>query len=177
MQLEKNSGPMPKHSSRAAQSTPCLAYIIRKEEMAKGGNNVDKRPRVVGGIQHTEPFQCMVGFAAMNLFVSLYSDTSISFFAGRNGRKPAWQENRIISGWAAEGKAGYETARKAYHRVLTACNISWAKVTHLRKAGMDEASKEGLNDETVGSMSKHVQQKIARYVDYSIFIHVILYPA
>ncbi len=55
-----------------------MAYIIRQEEIAKKKLS-EKRPRMVGGIRHKEPFQCMVGLIAMNLFVSLQCDRSMSF--------------------------------------------------------------------------------------------------
>ena len=118
---------------------------------------------MVGGIRHLEPFQCMIGVLSMNLFVGLQSDRSMSFLIAQDGAPPSWQRKRIIHAWGTE-KAGYEAARQACKRVTNACGISWGKVTHFRKAGMDEASKEGLDDEIISSMSKHTRQKMNQYV-------------
>jgi hypothetical protein len=159
MRLELNSGPRMKNAARDAPCAPCLAYILRKDELAKVKKGEQKTPRIVGGVRHRDPFQCMVGFAAMNLFVTLYSDRCFHFI--KTQPLKFWQSRRIITGWSAVKKTGYEAARKAYSIVMKACNIDSNKITHCgRVSGMTEASQEGVHQDTIGSMSKHVTHKI-----------------
>jgi len=164
MRLEKDVGPKPRNASRTTPCAPCLAYILRRNEVVKDSNSrAKKRTRLVGGIRHADPFQCMIGLVAMNLFHTLQTDTSMSFFVQREGT-PTWQNKRIMQKWGT-GKAGYEAARQSYTKVTRACGINWCKVTHLRKAGMDEASKGGVEERAISSMSKHASgEKVSCYV-------------
>lgn len=73
--------------------------------------------------------------------------------------RASWWDKKMPWRWAST-----RAAAKAYKNVLEQTNISWSKVTHLRKSGMDKAGTKGLPEESVSSMSKHSTAKIKRYV-------------
>lgn len=138
-----------------------ISYILQP-----GGVHKDraKNKNVVGGWRHQEVFRCSTGALAMSLLVRLREDgASIHFHNGPQGQPPPWWRLRVHRHWKP-GKKGYDTAYTAYTTVFEALGISWSKVTHLRKSGIDRAGTVGLNNEATGSMSKHRREKQARYM-------------
>ena len=110
------------------------------------------KPQVVGDVRHEDVFQCCIGFVAFSLFFQLFSDRTINFLVPGNGSASNWWGRSLFKDWTA---AGYETCRSSFNRATNALKICWAKVTHLRKAGMDEGGKAGVDADTLASMSKH----------------------
>ena len=167
LRLDEDSGPRAEHLRRDAPCAPSLHFIMQKREMAKNqdrGQNSksDITAKVVGAVRHEQNFQCCIGFVAFSLFFQLYSDRSVNFLAPTDGRAPEWWGKSLFKDWSA---AGYETCRSSFNRATAANDISWAKVTHLRKAGMDEGGKAGVNPDMLASMSKHnASDKISRYI-------------
>jgi hypothetical protein len=110
------------------------------------------RTRIVGSWRHRNWLQCFTGHLAMALFVRLHNDTRINFYKGQpEGTKPSWWEIKLIAGWS-----NMEAAKSAYTRLLNQCNISWQKVTHMRKSGTEYAGSIGeLSPFQIATMSKH----------------------
>ena len=42
--------------------------------------------------------------------------------------------------------------------------VTWRKTTHLRTQGIGTASREGLTEDKIGTLSKHITQKTSRYL-------------
>ena len=120
----------------------------------------DTKKRVVGAWRHKDFILCSIGNLATNLFVRLYADGEINFYAAPLGKAtPMWWNYKLIVEWKSE-KAAYE----AFSALLDAAGLSWAKVSHLRKQGMEAGSFRGqLESNQLGTMSKHKTEKIAAY--------------
>jgi hypothetical protein len=90
-----------------------------------------------------------------NLFVRLYDKSSISILQVQDQR-PMWQKFPLIKDWNSRSPA-YQT----FKSVLQLLNISWAKVTHMRTAGIKNASARGeLTADESSTMSKHSTERI-----------------
>lgn len=50
---------------------------------------------------------------------------------------------------------GYSKAGRVYKRIFEQTGVSWPKVAHLHKSGMDAAGGTGVGETILGSMSKH----------------------
>ena len=120
----------------------------------------DKKKRVVGAWRHKDFIRCSIGNLATNLFVRLFADSEINFYQAPLGKaRPMWWDYKLIVEWKNE-KAAYE----AFKDLLGAAGLSWAKVSHLRKQGMEAGSFRGeLESNQLGTMSKHKTEKIAVY--------------
>ena len=134
--------------------TRMLAWILRQ-----GRHKVKKdKTRIVGAWRHKNYRQCCVGAQGMVLFDRLHHARDVNFYKNSDGIYP-WRKVKLIQKWKDQ-----KAAEKAYNRVLSAVRVSWAKVTHLRKAGMEQGSVEGeLTTEELATMSKHDTKKIFRY--------------
>jgi hypothetical protein len=73
--------------------------------------------------------------------------------------RPDWWDVPLSNRWNSTN-----AANSAYRSLLDETNISWSKVMHLRKDGMDKAGTVGVSETATGSMSKHTNGKISRYV-------------
>lgn len=103
---------------------------------------------------------------AMNLFVRFYSATveEINFLDQSDrrvaGSKPDWQRLKLVQNWKAT-----KSADAAYRSVLSACNLSWQKVTHMRLDGIERASCQGgMTDGEIATMSGHRREKVFIYL-------------
>jgi hypothetical protein len=137
----------PRQESIFDREMLCLVYQtnVHKERQ--------RRKRVVGVWRHRDVFQCFTSMVAMNIFHRLYGGGGgLHFFAGDNcNQEPDWWSEPLIRGWR-DNKA----ANEAYSTILDRCNIRWAKVTHLRKAGVEFASATGeLSADEIATMTKH----------------------
>jgi hypothetical protein len=83
----------------------------------------------------------------------------MNFYKNPNpNMRPEWWDIPLSNRWN-----GTSAANTAYRSLLNETKISWSKVMHLRKDGMDKAGTVGLSEAATGSMSKHTNGKIARY--------------
>jgi hypothetical protein len=135
-----------------------LTFILRKKKHKERADSI----RVVGAWRHKNFLRCATGMTAMNLLVRLHNHIELHFYRARGNARPRWQECRLIVGWEM-GKHGEKSHSSAYEALYKKCNVSWAKVTHLRKLGMEHASTQGMTEEELGTLSKHITRKIARY--------------
>jgi hypothetical protein len=141
-----------------------IALILRPHTHKERAEKV----HVIGAYRHKDPYFCFTGCLAMNLFVHLnQQQQNINFYdedyninhnirtetARSNSeeyREPRWSQIRLLRTWANQ-KAAHTT----YSQVLEDNNVEWEKVTHLRKAAVEEASTGGLDRQSIGTMSKH----------------------
>jgi hypothetical protein len=54
----------------------------------------------------------------------------------------------------------YDTHRKVYQQVYKGTKISWGKVTHLRKQGIDKAKQGGTSREDISQQTGHGKESI-----------------
>lgn len=141
-----------------------LRPLIHKERF--------ENPRVIGVYRHKDPFMCFTGSLAMNIFVCLnqqfpnivFNDSDENIInnirtqddrdQSDNYVEPQWSQIDLIRGWA-----NHNAAQRAYTQVLQENNISWEKVTHLRKSGIESAAASGLDAQSIGTMSKHQTER------------------
>ena len=91
----------------------------------------------------------------MVLVKQLHFNKTLDLYMNSDQKTAKWRNVKLIN-WA-DGKA----AESAYNTVLNATGISWAKVTHLQKAGMEQGSAQGeLSNDEMATMSKHRMEKI-----------------
>ena len=116
----------------------------------------DEKKQEVGAWRHKNFLNCSVGHLAMNLFVRLYADAEINFFGARVGEDtPMWWNRPLIAEWNHD-TAAYD----AFETLLDNAGLKWAKVTHLRKLGIEQATAlGGLHSNQVSTMSKHRTEK------------------
>jgi hypothetical protein len=118
------------------------------------------KKRVVGAWRHKNYMKCSIGHLAMNFMCRFHSDADLNFFKHLNGAdkgKCDWMKKPLIQGWRDEN-----AVHNAYIAILRRVGVAWAKVTHMRKAGMEYASARGeLGEKAVASMSKHQTDKIS----------------
>lgn len=112
----------------------------------------DEKKREVGAWRHRNFLNCSVGHLSMNLFARLYTDVEINFFDKRVGEEmPMWWNRPLIVEWNHD-TAAYD----AFETLLENAGLKWAKVTHLRKLGIEQASAlGGLQSTQISTMSKH----------------------
>ena len=109
-----------------------------------------KKKRVVGSWRHKDYVQCFTGMVAMSLFIRLYANATLNFRTGQGeNHPPAWYNIMLVEGWTSQS-AAYE----AYSEIMAYLRISWEKVTHLRKASTERASRKLVPFE-IKSMTKH----------------------
>ena len=134
-----------------------MSYILRKNLHKEKANTIHQ----VGSWRHRFFLKCSSGMLAFNLFVRLHADADLHFYRNRNPRKsPDWWNRKLIVEW--KNRTATETAYKA---VYARAGVSWAKITHIRKLGMEFASSIGeLDDKVISNMSKHnKKEKMGRY--------------
>ena len=68
--------------------------------------------------------------------------------------EPNWSKIRLVRKWADTN-----ATRSSYNHVLKETNVKWAKVTHLRKSGIEAASAAGLDAQSIATMSKHTIER------------------
>ena len=132
-----------------------LSVILRKLIHKERAHRI----RVVGTWRHKNFLRCSTGMIALSLFVRLYDDVDLHFYKSTEVNDvPPWQKRRLIDGFETDKKVN-----DAYSSLLQQCGLRWFKVTHLRTLGCERASRRGCSDNVIGTMSKHVTKKIARY--------------
>lgn len=120
--------------------------------------------------RHHDFRRCSTGMLAMNLFVRFHSATyeELNFVDSSTrtrgvqvqGSIPAWQKLKLVQNWGTT-----RSADAAYRSVLSATNLSWQKVTHMRLDGIERASCQGgMSGEQVATMSGHRHEKVFRYL-------------
>ena len=117
-----------------------------------------KNTKVVGSWCHKKVYQCSTGVIAMSLMVCFRNDPnllSMNFYKNANGTVDWWKIPFQMR-WNGKGK----TVDAAYRSVLNEADISWSKVLHLRKSGMDKAGTAGVAESAISTMSKHNADKI-----------------
>ena len=135
-----------------------MCFVIQKggsTSQKRGGDKQrHKHHRVAGAWRHIQFLKCAVGNLAMNLLMRLGMDTTIHFYAAVGDplvEYPFWQDELLITKWSGR-TSPYDAFCKLYDEV----GCSWAKVTHLRKLGIEHATSRGeLNSFEVKTMSKH----------------------
>jgi hypothetical protein len=133
-----------------------LSYVLHP-----GGVHKDrhKYTKVVGNWQHMDYSHCPTGsFAAGFLVRALYDPNLISLNVDKNWdpqKWPDWWDVSLSNRWN-----GTNATNSAYRSLLDETKISWSKVMHLRKDGMDKAGRVGLSEAATGSMGKHTTGKI-----------------
>ena len=111
---------------------------------------------------HQDYLRCGTSMIAFMLFVRLFTDNSLNFYKSHEPNElPMWQKFKL-SLWA-DGRNGETQAYKAYKALLEICKLLWEKVAHMRKQGIESASKRGCTEDEIGTLSKHVTRKIAHY--------------
>jgi hypothetical protein len=134
-----------------------MSYILQKGIHKERAT----KKRVAGAWRHKNYMKCAIGHLAMNLMCRLHSDADLDFFKHTSD----WMKEPLIQGWKDE-----KAAQKAYNAVLDRVGVSWGKVTHLRKAGMEYASSRGeLGEKEVASMSKHQTDQIGKVYFTELF--------
>jgi len=131
---------------------PMIAYIYRRNVHKEQSFNT----REVGAYRHKNWIRCCIGHLAMNLFAHLNADGQIHFKRSL-GERADWWKVKLIQDWndCSSHQAAFET-------LLASLDISWDKKTHLCKQGIEYASSRGqIDEDTIGTLSKHKTQKIA----------------
>jgi len=145
------------HGIGGSMNKSMISYVLRS------GKHKDrhKHTQVVGVWRHRLWYRCNTGALAMSMLSRFnLGEDEINFYGGAGADAPSWWTKRILLRWKT-----YAPAYHAFNTLLTQLGISWSKVTHLRKSGMDHAGSLGVDDEHTGSMSKHKKgDKQKRYV-------------
>jgi hypothetical protein len=131
--LHKDGRPGPTGRKRQQQDA---SQVDNQNQKCRSKKKKNKK-RVLGLYRNKNFKQCGTGMLAFNLFVRLYDNCSISFLQVQDQR-PMWQKFPLIKDWNSRS-AAYQT----FKSVLQLLNISWAKVTHMRTAGIENASARG----------------------------------
>jgi Centromere DNA-binding protein complex CBF3 subunit, domain 2 len=133
-----------------------LGIVLRK----KAHKDRSNRTRVVGTWRSRDYLRCTTGMLAFNTFFTFFDHSTLNFYKGTVNpkSKPSWQNIKIISGWSST-----KAVDRAYQAVYKACGVGWKKSTHLRTLGIEHASAAGCQNDELGTMSKHLIDKIDRY--------------
>jgi hypothetical protein len=163
LKVDRSHGPE-KHGSEAK----IMSYIMRHGRHKKKHD----KTKVVGAWRHTDFRRCSTGILAMALMTRLHYNRNRNIYMTANNNSP-WRKGPLISGWKDQ-----RSALKAYNALLQATNISWGKVTHMRKTGMEQSSARGdLDPKEQSTMSKHKTDDLAvfRYATelYTPVMHVM----
>jgi hypothetical protein len=89
---------------------------------------------------------------AASLACRLRDDTHLHF--RHTEGNPDWYAYKLVS-WDS-----YDAHHKVYQRVYKGTNISWGKVTHLRKQGIDKAKRGGASREDISQQTGHGKESI-----------------
>lgn len=158
LKLDTSHGPIKEDSGPGKGRM--MTEVLRPGDVHKDRH---KYTTVVGHWRHSEYIRCATGALAMNFFVRFRNDAAlqnINFYAAPGAPvadpatgerpRPAWWSIHLVWKWT-----NYASANTAYKSALRAADIEWAKVTHMRKSGMDKGSTEGVGQGALNSMSKH----------------------
>ena len=145
-----------------------MSYILQKRVHKERS----KKKRITGAWRHKDYIRCSTGHLSMNLMCRLYGNADLNFYKNLNGPKKGrcdWQDEKLIQGWKDD-----KAVQKAYNTVLDQAGVSWGKVSHLRKAGMEYASSRGeLDEAALGSLSKHTTSKLSKCYNTELFPPVL----
>lgn len=137
-------------NQRNANGTP----MIRSKDPI--GNS---HKRVVGMFRSRNFLQCGTGHVARSLCMRLFTDTEFSFLQPTLPRsRPTWQRYMLLKEWSGENNRN--AINDVYRRVLQRSGARFNHLTHMRSAGMEFASAEGLDASIIATMSKHILDKI-----------------
>jgi hypothetical protein len=128
-----------------------LSWLLQK--FIHKDNKKSTRVRQVGGYRHRDFLQCTIGAESVNLFVRFhYDEDEIHFFKNADpDQEPYWWSLKLLKGWDS-----HAAVTNAYAPIFKKLNISWDKVTHLRKQGIEQASTWGLlTPQEISLQSKH----------------------
>ena len=123
-----------------------------------------KKAKVVGTWRHRNYLQCCTGMTAFSVTWRLFNEygSHLHFLKPtlRTGEKHDWfWRHRFIH---EELSSDYKASYNAFTKIFKDCDISSAKLTHLRKSGIDYAGFAGLSNDVISSMSKHVTHKFQK---------------
>ncbi len=156
--LDKVHGPPIDHDN----VQPMMALILHPEQL-KEGKRIRKK-RITGCWRHRHYLRCATGAVAFSLFYKLHY-LDINFYKGRRNRKPMWWNIKLANEWSST-----KAANQAYIDLLDSCGVSWRKITHLRSAGIEQASSTGeLDASMVGTLSKHQTSNLDRVYMTELF--------
>jgi hypothetical protein len=116
------------------------------------GKKKEERKRMMGMWRHVQWHKCGTGMIAASLACRLHDDTHLNF--RHTDGNPDWYRYKLVS-WHS-----YDAHRKVYQRVYNGTNISWGKVTHLRKQGIDKAKQGGASREDISQQTGHGKESI-----------------
>jgi hypothetical protein len=116
------------------------------------GKKKEERKRMMGMWRHVEWYKDGTGMIAASLACRLHNDTDLHF--QHTEGLPDWYKYKLVS-WES-----YDAHHKVYRRVYKATNISWGKVTHLRKQGIDKAKQGGATREDISQQTGHGKESI-----------------
>jgi hypothetical protein len=131
-----------------------LTFVLKR---ITGAKDAAAHVRIIGMWPHRDFLRCGTGAIAAALFSRFYFDSETSFyFDHHDGLPPSWYNLMLVS-WRT-----YKPMGEAYHRLYKKANVKPAggKVTHLRKASINDAGQGGVSREHISRMSKHAADKI-----------------
>ena len=108
---------------------------------------------MMGMWRHVEWYKCGTGMIAVSLACCLRDDTYLHFWH-THGTSPDWYKYQLVS-WTA-----YDAQYKVYKRVYKETKISWGKVTHLHKQGIDGAKQGGAQKDDIEQQTGHGKESI-----------------
>lgn len=122
------------------------------------------KKQVVGLYRHVEFEQCGAGMIAAAFFKRhAQHDPRMKFYKREGEQVPAWQHVPLIT-WETN-----KSMFKAYRSNMNDVQVSHLHVTHLRWSGIEQASRHGLQDNEISTMSGHIDSKIQRCYLTSLF--------
>jgi hypothetical protein len=134
--------------------------------LRKGIRHKDRfiHDKVVGSWRHKNYLQCCTGMTAASITWRLHNEygSKLHFLrpTARTGETHEWfWRHRFVHEELAKE---YADSYRAFKDIFSRCDISSAKLTHLRKSGIDYAGCAGLSNEVVSSMSKHITAKFQK---------------
>jgi hypothetical protein len=128
------------------------------------------KKRVVAVYRHKNFLQCFTGLVGMSILTRFHDSMDLSFLQPVDKKmRPLWQKEHLLSSWRT-----HESCDEVYRRVMGTCEISWAKMTHLRSCGMEHASASGLPADMIATMSKHRGERLFDAYMTELFPEVML---
>ena len=131
-----------------------LSFVLKR---ITGAKDAATYVRVIGMWPHKDFLRCGTGAIAAVLFSRFYFDITTSFrFDNADDTPPSWYNLMLVS-WRTYGPMG-----QAYKRLYAKAKVKPAggKITHLRKAAINDAGQCGASREHISRMSKHATDKI-----------------
>jgi hypothetical protein len=153
------------HKRGGSGDNRIISLILRRGQQKTKGDAT----RVVGAYRHRNFMRCTTGILSLTMMFRLHFNRDIDFYVV--GECSKWRRQKLITGWKDQ-----KSHESAYRALLFAAQVSWSKITHLRKTGMEQGSAFGdLNVEEMATMSKHMTAKIFKYATelYAPVMHVM----